>query len=70
MIVMIIVASIVKKGGEKNSGNDPGGIIGTSEARIRVSASKTKNMKSGFVSAEKCGGYTTATKKPQTSRNP
>ena len=68
MIIIIIVASIVKRGGEKKSGNDPGGIIGTGEVQIRISASKTKNMKSGFVSAEKCGGYTMATKKPYTSR--
>ena len=40
----------------------------TSEVQIRILTLKTKNMKFGFVSAEKSSGYTMATKKPYTSR--
>ncbi len=36
MIVIIIITSIVKRGGEKKSGKDPGGIIEPSEVQVLV----------------------------------
>ena len=69
MIIIIIIASIVKRGGEKKSGNDPGGIIGTGDAQVRIWAPKGNIHETLICFDGKNGGYTMATKNPYNSRN-
>ena len=70
MIIIIIVTSIVKRGGKRIREMIQGESSGRVKRGLIFESGKTKSMKRGFVLMEKSCGCTMATKKPYTSRNP